>query len=163
MILYANTPPNQTLHKYLPLVVTFTIGIVILFLNSCMGASHTLWPAPEMGLVVDEKLNVVDIDAGSPAEKVGIQKGDVLISIGGVPFTEKEKADAVIQEFPGEAAYEALAKGEEWQGKLWPLVLERNGEKIEVTIMPAPPGVWWGLSPLPTPTPMNPEEPFDYL
>jgi len=43
-----------------------------------------------------------------------------------------------------------------------PLVLEHNGEKIEVQIMPAP-LTWWGQSLLPTPTLMNPAEPFDYL
>lgn len=161
MNLYAATTPTQAIvYKPLLPVVAFSLSIVMLFLSNCVGSPHGLWPAPEMGVVVDENMKVVDIDVGSPAEKVDIQKGDVLISIGGAPFTEKEKADAVIHESPGEAAYEALAKGEEWQGKVWPLVLERNGEKIELQIMPAP-GAWWGLSP--TPTPMNPEEPLDYL
>jgi S1-C subfamily serine protease len=103
--------------------------------------------APKLGIVVDEKLQVIDIDAGGPGEMAGVQKGDTLISIADVLFSEKEKADAVIQAFPG--------------GKPLRLLLERNGKTMEVQITPGT--LTWWQSPLPIPTPMNPEEPFDYL
>lgn len=147
----------------------FTLAIAALVLSSCNQSQSVLpfgitseasYAAPKLGVVVDEKMVVVDLDAGGPAEKAGIQKGDVLISIDGVAFTDKEKADAVIQEFPGEAAYEALAKDNVWQGKTRRLELQRNDQIIEVEVVPAP-LTWWGLSP--TPTEMSPSEPLDYL
>lgn len=43
-----------------------------------MSASYA---APELGVVVDEGMKVVDVDPGNAAEKAGVQKGDRLIVI----------------------------------------------------------------------------------
>lgn len=147
MKLHINHLWSQTAHTYFSLLTLFVIALAVMVLVSC--ALVTIdFPAPKLGIVVDEKLQVIDLDAGGPGEVAGVRKGDTLISISGVAFSEKEKADVVIQAFPG--------------GKPLQLLLERNGETIEVQITPGP-LTWWGQSPLPTPTPMNPEEPFDYL
>ncbi len=147
MKLHLNHLWGQTAHKYFSLLILFAIALALVFLVSCSLVTID-FPAPKLGIVVDEKLQVIDLDAGGPGEVAGIRKGDTLISIADVPFGEKEKADAIIQAFPG--------------GKALPLLLERNGETMKVQITPGSLS-WWGQSPLPPPTPMNPEEPFDYL
>jgi len=45
-----------------------------------------LHAAPLLGVVVDNEMKVVDIDAGGVAEKAGIQRGDILKSLDGVAF-----------------------------------------------------------------------------
>lgn len=146
MKLYISHLPSQTGYKRFSLINLFAMCLTAMFLVSCALMTIDM-PAPKLGIVVDEKLQVIDIDAGGPGELAGIQKGDTLISIAGVPFSKKEEADAVIQAFPG--------------GKPLRLLLERNGKTMEVQITPG--SLTWWQSPLPTPTPMNPEEPFDYL
>jgi|GEM_PF-1881235 len=54
-----------------------------------------LMPAPELGIVVDEKLMVLDIEPGSAAELAGIQKGDTLESIEDMPLTTPEDREKV--------------------------------------------------------------------
>ncbi|MFN8489285.1 MAG: hypothetical protein U0350_17010 [Caldilineaceae bacterium] len=72
----------------------------------------------------------------------------------------KDKAKALIQEFPGEAAYKALAEGKAWVNKAKRLQFERAGKAVEVEITPAP-LTWWGLKP--TPTEISPSLGLDYL
>jgi predicted metalloprotease with PDZ domain len=56
--------------------------------------------APDvLGVVVDEKLQVIHIEVDSPAEKAGLQVGDMLESLAGISFvTEREKVRAKILE-----------------------------------------------------------------
>jgi len=54
-----------------------------------------LMPAPELGIVVAEKLMVLDIEPGSAAELAGIQKGDTLESIEDMPLTTPEDREKV--------------------------------------------------------------------
>lgn len=42
--------------------------------------------APQLGVVFDKTMKVVDVDLGSVAEKAGVQKGDRLISVDDVSF-----------------------------------------------------------------------------
>jgi membrane-associated protease RseP (regulator of RpoE activity) len=167
MNLFIKTQPERATPKRLLFNIGFTAIMAVMVLIGCVQlppgystAGHASWPAPQLGVVVDENMKVVDIDRYSTAEEAGIQVGDILINIDGVPFTEKDKAKALIWESPGEEAYEAVARGEEWQGIARRIELERDGEVLEVTIMPAP-LTWWGLSP--TPTAISPDLQLDYL
>lgn len=119
------------------------------------------YAAPELGIAVDATMKVVDIDRGSAAELAGIQKGDQLLSIDGVSFLhDKERAEALIHEFPGEEVYKQLRETGVWQGITRKLKLEREGNEIEIAVTPAP-LLWWGLSP--TPTEISPDLELDYL
>ena len=125
---------------------------------STPAASHS---APQLGIVFDRTMKVVDVDWGSVAEKAGIQKGDILLSVDGVAFAnELERVKALIYESPGEAAYTELQESGGWQGIPRKLILERDGKQVEVEITPAP-LTWWGLSPTPTAVPT--ELALDYL
>jgi membrane-associated protease RseP (regulator of RpoE activity) len=82
---------------------------------------HGLMPAPALGVVVDPDMKVIDIDPGSAAEKAGIQVGDVLLSVDDVPLaSERDTAEDLLSESPGEAVYEKYRETGEWQGKKRP-------------------------------------------
>lgn len=116
------------------------------------------YAAPVLGVVVDEKLQVIDIDPGSSAERSGVQKGDVLISIAEIPFaTEKDKAKELIWGSASEKVYEEYNKTGKWNGTPLRLQVERNGETINLEIVPFPP-MWDPKAP---PTPGYP--PLDYI
>jgi len=121
-------------------------------------SSAASYAAPELGVVVDEMMKVVDVDPGNAADKAGVQKGDILISIEDIPFAaEKAKVEELIWGSADEAIYEEYAKTGEWKGKILRLRVERNGENIDLEIMPFPP-MWDPKAP---PTPGYP--PLDYL
>jgi len=174
MSLPTGTPPKQGLPPKMWLRVSLTVVVGVVLLIACIQTSpstkmggetehmtHGLYAAPELGVVVDENMKVVDVDLGSVAEKAGIQKGDVLVSLDGVSFVnDKNRIDALIQESPGEEAYAELEKTGVWNGIARTLKLERDGKESEVEVTPAP-LTWWGLSP--TPTEVSPELNLDYL
>lgn len=88
-------------------------------------------PAPELGVVVDEKFTVVDIEPGSAAEVAGVQRGDNLLSIGEKPFTsERMELKFYIASYPSADASVASLS----------LKLIRHGAELELPIRPSPPG-----------------------
>lgn len=126
-----------------------------------LSTSDASYGAPQLGIVFDQTMKVVDVDLGSVAEKAGIQKGDILLSVDGVAFAnELERVKALIYESPGEAAYTELQESGVWQGIPRKLILESDGKQVEVEVTPAP-LTWWGLSPTPTAVPT--ELALDYL
>ena len=153
-------------NRKLRLSMLFIMATLLLFAciqpapkpESSLAQPHGSHAAPELGVVVDETMKVVDVDPGNAAEKAGVQKGDLLIAIEDIPFaTEKAKAEELIWGSADEAVYEDYAKTGEWQGKRLRLLVQRDGNPIELEIMPAPP-IWDPKSP---PTPGY--APFDYL
>ena len=54
--------------------------------NAKMAASHG-W----LGIETDKAHTVVAVAAGSPAEKAGFQKGDVVLALNGVPLSDTAK------------------------------------------------------------------------
>lgn len=159
---------KDTSNHNLRLSMWFIMAMALLLLFACiqpmpkpeagLAQPHGSYAAPELGVVVDETMKVVDVDPGNAAEKAGVQKGDVLIAIEDIPFaTEKAKAEELIWGSADEAIYEDYAKTGEWKGKLLRLLVQRDGKPIELEIMPAPP-IWDPKSP---PTPGY--APFDYL
>ena len=119
------------------------------------------YAAPQLGIVFDKTMKVVDVDLGSVAEQAGIQKGDLLISVDDVSFSEEmERVKALVYESPGEEAYKELQERGVWNGITRRLKLERDGKALEVEITPAP-LTWWGSNPTPTAVPTDLE--LDYL
>jgi S1-C subfamily serine protease len=103
------------------------------------------YAAPGVGVVFDEHVQVVDIDAGSPAEQAGLQKGDILVALEDIPFaTEMEKAETLI-----------------WESDRKPLRLEVQRNRQVWTFIITPGGHNWRTSPIPTP--ISPSLPLDYL
>ena len=83
---------------------------------------------PKMGLSVEEResgegLNILDVTAGSPADKAGVKKGDVLRVVGGKRLSSVEDLREVLR---GDA-------------HSYDLSLERGGKKVELNIkLPKP-------------------------
>lgn len=72
---------------------------LLLMIASCVPSvgipgSSGSWPAPLLGIVVDENLRVIDLEPGSPAEKAEIQKGDVLFDLTWVATATQDEANA---------------------------------------------------------------------
>ena len=75
---------------------------------------------------MDEKTglsSVIRVIPGSPAEKAGLQAGDVLASVGGIEISEKN--------------YEALAKArKEWKpGRTVTYTIKRGGSTLQVPVV----------------------------
>ncbi len=105
-------------------------------------------------------MTVIDIDSNSAAEVADIHKGDVLISVDGISFTtDKEEIRQLLWATPpdGEAAYERLAAGEEWENTPHQLQVQRDGQVIDLTIIPRP--TLYEVAPTPVPVAL----PLDYL
>ena len=114
------------------------------------------YAAPELGIVVDEKMQVVNVESNSAAEEAGVQVGDLLQSLDGVAFaTDMHKVKEVV----GYSRTIDEAKGQYAPAdKSLQLLLVRKGETMTLSIIPAGPG---GRPDGPTPTPVWP--PYDRL
>lgn len=82
------------------------------------GITSASFRAPEIGVVADEKLRVVELWPGSAAEKAGLQVGDILLDLTWIPSDAPAYApegsdvvypDATAAPVDGEAALDATA------------------------------------------------------
>lgn len=108
---------------------------------------------PILGVVVDEKLVVLGIEAGSAAERAGLQIGDQLETLNEVPFaSEREKAKDLIHQFAT-------------NDHALPMKLVRSGQEITIDVTPGgielPTNPTNNNKPPPTATPVWP--PNDYF
>jgi len=78
--------------------------------------------SPKSKLVVKPLFNIANIRPHSPAEKAGLRKGDVLVSVGGNTFS-----NSTLQE--------VTAKFQGKEGKRINMVVERYGIEIEVSFV----------------------------
>ena len=62
------------------------------------GVSFSSEPGPVLGLVVDQRMNVLEIEMGSAAEKAGVKRGDVLKRLGGTGVTSAAEARGRFQQ-----------------------------------------------------------------
>ena len=109
-------------------------------------------PVPaQLGVVTDEKLAVVLIEPESGAEKAGIQLGDILERIEGIPLIlEEDRRKA------------KLAVAENLEGKEMRLTIIRDGVTLELPFVPIPRfNPVEEVEPRPTITPVWP--PYDYF
>lgn len=113
--------------------------------------------APQLGVVIDERVVVLAVEIGSAAETSGIQRGDRLESINDLSLLDsREKVKELIGNFKLDDPPLSLK-------------LERAGKEMTIKVNPfpvAPPTelvrkAQLNNSPLPTPTPVLP--PKDYL
>jgi S1-C subfamily serine protease len=51
--------------------------------------------------IYDRGVIVTDVDLGSPARKVGIQKNDVILEVNGIPVLSADDFQRLVQEFAG--------------------------------------------------------------
>ena len=108
------------------------------------------YAAPELGIVVDEKMQVVNVESNSAADEAGVQVGDLLQSLDGVAFaTDMHKVKEVV----GYSRTIDEAKGQYAPAdKSLQLLLIRKGETMTLPIIarrterpadgPTPTGVW---------------------
>lgn len=127
----------------------------ILFTSSVTATVVFTLPVPaRLGVVIDEKRAVVLIEPDSPAEKAGLQLGDILERMEGTPLLHSEdrmKARFLMNDIHKEKGYRLR------------LTVIRNGVTIELPFMPEPPfnPVVLPDPPPPTITPVWP--PYDFL
>ena len=97
-----------------------------------------------LGVVVDEKMNVVHVEKGSGAENAGIQLGDTLDSINSVSFiTDRARVKELI--------------GEKAEGKYLTLKLKRDQKDLEMVIIASVPVPQSGMN---TPTAVPPTQDY---
>ncbi|MEM7537584.1 MAG: PDZ domain-containing protein [Chloroflexota bacterium] len=101
---------------------------------------------PKLGVVLDEEMVVVDVDMGGPADRIGVQRGDRLLSLNEIPFLDN--IDSV------KDAIRATRHDEEQ--KSMRLIVERDGKEIAVEVEPNSHYIQKTPfeSPLPTMTPL---------
>lgn len=58
----------------------------------------TLTAEPALGIVVDRNMRVVDIEAGSTAQRIGIQRNDVVTAIQGTQLSSAESARRIVRQ-----------------------------------------------------------------
>ena len=125
-------------------------------ISEIMTETYVLVAAPELGIVTDEKLSIIRIEPGSAAEQAGLQLGDMLESIQGIPVISAEdrlKAKQMIW---------SSSAGEQLQ-----LTVIRNGETLDLLFTPLPPPFYPSETqnpeqePTPTITPVW--LPYDYF
>jgi hypothetical protein len=149
--------------------VFFTLGVLFLGLVVgviiVLGAGSTQGPAfygmvePELGIAVDGNFVVVDVLSNSPAEKAGVQRGDVLKKVGKqdmvVPSAMKKLTDTEIKSAMGEIPDANGGTRVKYQAV--PIIVGRGAGRLTIAITPAsPPFTAINTSalkgPLPTPT-----------
>jgi len=86
-----------------------------------IGAPQIVDQPQEGAAVADQKIQIVAVVKDSPAEKAGLQVGDILLEIDGQKFAAIE----AVQEFVG---------GKE--GKVMPIAVDRFGERKDFAVAP---------------------------
>jgi S1-C subfamily serine protease len=109
-------------------------------------------PAPEFGIVVDGDMRVVDLERGSAAELAGIQRGDVILRLEGIPLT-----------LPAQARQTAVDLFSSRPGKDITVTINRGGQSTSVQVIPAPRADKGGSSENPVPTATPVVEPYTYF
>ncbi len=110
-------------------------------------ADYGVRAAPVLGLVVDKRLRVVDVDPGGVGEQAGVQRGDVLLVIDGVTIASSAGAKQLVNQ--------AFAKQQSVQ-----VVVVRAGQQLTLTGAPANRTTRPGQ---PTPTAVPAGLGYDYL
>jgi hypothetical protein len=126
-------------------------ALVILFVMGCAVDP----PPPLLGIVVDEKLQVIALEPHSPALKAGVQVGDILLDLTWFTFSNKvrndhSKIDKSTIPFTDRKRIQELMDYE----YLLKLRVQRGSQVVELIIQPTVP-VWRKYSD-PTPTPLWP-------
>ncbi|MEA2575199.1 MAG: hypothetical protein QOH93_2497 [Chloroflexia bacterium] len=109
-------------------------------------------PAPELGIVVDGNMRVVDLERGGAAELAGILRGDVILRLEGTQLT-----------MPAQARQTAVDLFISRPGKEITVTINRHGQSIAVKVLPATRPDRGGSpgNPVPTATPVL--EPYTYF
>lgn len=106
-----------------PVEETFQVAPSVL-----MTETFVLVAAAELGIFTDEKLSIILIEPGSAAEKAGLQLGDMLESIEGIPLALAEDRREA------KRLYRHNLEGKEMH-----LTVVRNGERLELPFIPQQP------------------------
>ena len=108
-------------------------------------ASFASYPAPVLGVVIDEVGKVIYVEPGSAAKEAGITRDDILETVNGVSVNlERENVRRMVRETSSD--------------RFLKVKLNRKGSEIGISVKPTPPIPRTDKA---TPTPVSP--PFDYL
>jgi len=133
--------------------------IVVLGAGSTQGPVFYDMPAPELGIAVDKNFVVVDVLVSSPAEKAGVQRGDVLKKVGKqnmtVPSAMKQLTEIEINSVTGDTTNSSGVMT--LQAQALSIVVGRRAKQVILSLTPASPpfnvvGIAKLSKPLPTPT-----------
>ncbi|PIZ93293.1 MAG: RIP metalloprotease RseP [Candidatus Magasanikbacteria bacterium CG_4_10_14_0_2_um_filter_41_10] len=112
-VLIAGVTMNVVLAAVL-LSIGFTIGLP---------ADRDVLSDPQAIVVEPPMVTAQQVESGSPADNAGVQYGDILESISGVPLITSSDLVSYIEEHPTEESV---------------LTVKRGGEELHLTLMPEP-------------------------
>ena len=85
-----------------------------------------LYPAPILGVVIDNDRMVVDIIPNSAADKAGVQRGDVILKVNDITITDRKQPRSMVLEIGRNRPVDDPATLK--------LVLQRGGREIVMQV-----------------------------
>jgi hypothetical protein len=133
------------------LFITLVVALGVMKLPSTLTPAYR--PEPMLGIAVDKNLRVIAIEPNSPALKVGVEIGDLLLDLTWFSFSNNIRRDSSMIDkspipFSDRQRIRALMDYE----YLLKLRVQRGSQILEFTIQPTVP-IWRKYSE-PTPTPL---------
>jgi serine protease Do len=107
--------------------ISFAIPVNLAMAAADSIQQHGRWQRPWIGIRMDEvedRVSVMQVDSGSPAEKAGLRAGDRLLAVRGKPATDVLAVRRAVTSGP--------------VGESFTIRYERNGKSAELTVTPAP-------------------------
>lgn len=117
------------------------VAVVIIVLSPTQGPTFVTYAAPQIGVAVDKTMTVVDVLPGSPAEKAGIARGDMLKKVGGADFTlGSDPTGAIRNQIIARITPKAVSNeiGNLEVGELQ-VIINRGDQNLTLTLKPASP------------------------
>jgi len=126
-------------------------AVIIIYFSSTQVAYQTFTPItgtgdaiyqPILGLVTNNKYEIIDVMSGSAADKAGLQRGDIIVELDGISFRNKnfslEQAQQQIRDITSTL-----------EGQWVSITIDRRGQELTLTIQPTRFKYQIHLTPLP--------------
>ncbi len=125
---FANKPIWQRVAILLAGVTMNVILAIVLFSVGYMIGSPQVVESVEKGAIVsDERIHITGVLLDSPADKAGVEAGDVILSIGGQVFDSSEDIQNYIQDKDGQQIVYKLERDDQiLEKEITPIIIEET-------------------------------------